>query len=205
MLGTIDVPVLVCNADGPVFSSGIKQGEYIASQIPYGEFVPFTESGHMLFYEEADKVLQRVTEGSVTIEGKVKGAIGRGFVALIGFGPDDDETVLAPMADKMLNLRVFEDDNGKMNLSLLDVGGSVLSISQFTLYADCRHGRRPSFSGAAKPDTAAQLYDEFNKIIAAKGVDVQTGEFGAEMHVKIFNDGPVTIILDSDVDLAKKK
>ena len=162
-------------------------------------------------------VLQRVTEGSVTIEGKVKGAIGRGFVALIGFGPDDDETVLAPMADKMLNLRVFEDGNGKMNLSvfedgngkmnlsLLDVGGSVLSISQFTLYADCRHGRRPSFSGAAKPDTAAQLYDEFNKIIAAKGVDVQTGEFGAEMHVKIFNDGPVTIILDSDVDLAKKK
>ena len=92
-----------------------------------------------------------------------------------------------------------------MNLSLLDVGGSVLSISQFTLYADCRHGRRPSFSGAAKPDTAAQLYDKFNKIIAAKGVDVQTGEFGAEMHVKIFNDGPVTIILDSDVDLAKKK
>ena len=124
-------------------------------------------------------VLQRVTEGSVTM--------------------------LAPMADKMLNLRVFEDDNGKMNLSLLDVGGSVLSISQFTLYADCRHGRRPSFSGAAKPDTASQLYDEFNKIIAAKGVDVQTGEFGAEMHVKIFNDGPVTIILDSDVDLAKKK
>ena len=91
-------------------------------------------------------VLQRVTEGSVTIEGKVKGAIGRGFVALIGFGPDDDETVLTPMADKMLNLRVFEDGNGKMNLSLLDVGGSVLSISQFTLYADCRHGRRPSFS-----------------------------------------------------------
>ena len=150
-------------------------------------------------------VLQRVTEGSVTIEGAVKGAIGRGFVALAGFGPDDDETVLAPMADKMLNLRVFEDGNGKMNLSLLDVDGSVLSISQFTLYADCRHGRRPSFSGAAKPDTAAQLYDEFNKIIAAKGVDVQTGEFGAEMHVKIFNDGPVTIILDSDVDLAKKK
>lgn len=150
-------------------------------------------------------VLQRVTEGSVNIEGKVKGAIGCGFVALIGFGPDDGETVLAPMADKMLNLRVFEDGNGKMNLSLLDVGGSVLSISQFTLYADCRHGRRPSFSGAAKPDTAALLYDEFNKIIAAKGVEVQTGEFGAEMHVKIFNDGPVTIILDSDVDLAKKK
>lgn len=150
-------------------------------------------------------VLQRVKKGSVAIDGKIKGSIGCGFVALVGFGPNDDSSVLAPMADKMLNLRVFEDDAGKMNLSLLDVGGSVLSISQFTLYASCRHGRRPGFSGAAKPDTAAQLYDEFNKIIAAKGVDVQTGEFGAEMHVKIFNDGPVTIILDSDVDLAKKK
>lgn len=150
-------------------------------------------------------ILQRVTEGSVTIEGKIKGSIGRGFVVLAGFGPDDDESVLAQMADKMLNLRVFEDAGGKMNLSLLDVGGSVLSISQFTLYANCRHGRRPSFSGAAKPDIAAKLYDEFNRLIAAKGVNVQTGEFGAEMHVKIFNDGPVTIILDSDVDLAKKR
>lgn len=150
-------------------------------------------------------VLQRVKKGSVAINGKIKGSIGCGFVALVGFGPNDDSSVLAPMADKMLNLRVFEDDAGKMNLSLLDVGGSVLSISQFTLYASCRHGRRPSFSGAAKPDTAAQLYDEFNKIIAAKGVDVQTGEFGAEMLVEIHNDGPVTIILDSDTDLAKTK
>lgn len=150
-------------------------------------------------------VLQRVKKGSVAIDGKIKGSIGCGFVALVGFGPNDDSSVLAPMADKMLNLRVFEDDAGKMNLSLLDVGGGVLSISQFTLYADCRHGRRPSFSGAAKPDTAAQLYDEFNKIIAAKGVDVQTGEFGAEMLVEIHNDGPVTIILDSEIDLAKKK
>lgn len=150
-------------------------------------------------------VLQRVKKGSVAIDGKIKGSIGCGFVALVGFGPNDDSSILAPMADKMLNLRVFEDDAGKMNLSLLDVGGSVLSISQFTLYASCRHGRRPSFSGAAKPDTAAQLYDEFNKIIAAKGVDVQTGEFGAEMLVEIHNDGPVTIILDSDTDLAKTK
>ena len=150
-------------------------------------------------------VLQRVKKGSVAINGKIKGNIGCGFVALVGFGPNDDSSILAPMADKMLNLRVFEDDAGKMNLSLLDVGGSVLSISQFTLYASCRHGRRPSFSGAAKPDTAAQLYDEFNKIIAAKEVDVQTGEFGAEMLVEIHNDGPVTIILDSDTDLAKTK
>lgn len=98
------------------------------------------------------------------------------------------------MADKMLNLRVFEDDAGKMNLSLLDLGGSVLSISQFTLYASCRHGRRPSFSGAAEPGVASRLYDEFNAITAAKGVNVQTGEFGAEMLVEIHNDGPVTII-----------
>lgn len=150
-------------------------------------------------------VLQRVKKGSVAVDGKIKGSIGCGFVALVGFGPNDDSSVLAPMADKMLNLRVFEDDAGKMNLSLLDVAGSVLSISQFTLYASCRHGRRPSFSGAAEPRLASRLYDEFNAITAAKGVDVQTGEFGAEMHVKIFNDGPVTIILDSDVDLAKKK
>lgn len=150
-------------------------------------------------------VLQRVTHGSVSINGAVKGRCGRGFVALVGFGPEDDAAVLAPMADKMLNLRVFEDGNGKMNLSLLDIGGSVLSISQFTLYADCRHGRRPGFTGAAAPDVASKLYDEFNAIIAAKGVPVETGEFGAEMLVEIHNDGPVTIILDSAVDLAKKK
>ena len=123
----------------------------------------------------------------------------------MGFGPNDDSSVLAPMADKMLNLRVFEDDAGKMNLSLLDIGGSVLSISQFTLYASCRHGRRPSFSGAAEPGLASRLYDEFNSITAAKGVNVQTGEFGAEMLVEIHNNGPVTIILDSDTDLAKTK
>ena len=150
-------------------------------------------------------VLQRVKKGSVAIDGKIKGSIGCGFVALVGFGPNDDSSVLAPMADKMLNLRVFEDNAGKMNLSLLDVGGSVLSISQFTLYASCRHGRRPSFSGAAEPGLASRLYDEFNAITAAKGVNVQTGEFAAEMQVEIHNDGPVTIILDSDTDLAKTK
>lgn len=150
-------------------------------------------------------VLQRVKKGIVAIDGKIKGSIGCGFVALVGFGPNDDSSVLAPMADKMLNLRVFEDDAGKMNLSLLDVGGRVLSISQFTLYASCRHGRRPSFSGAAEPELASHLYDEFNAITAAKGVNVQTGEFGAEMLVEIHNDGPVTIILDSDTDLAKTK
>ena len=150
-------------------------------------------------------VLQRVSKGSVAINGTVKGRTGKGFVALVGFGPDDTEAQLAPMADKMLNLRVFEDENGKMNLSLLDISGSVLSISQFTLYADCRHGRRPGFSNAAAPNAASELYDKFNAIIAAKGVHIETGEFGAEMQVEIHNDGPVTIILDSDVDVAKKK
>lgn len=150
-------------------------------------------------------VLQRVSKGSVAINGTVKGRTGKGFVALVGFGADDTEAVLVPMADKMLNLRVFEDENGKMNLSLLDISGSVLSISQFTLYADCRHGRRPGFSNAAAPNVASELYDKFNAIIAAKGVHIETGEFGAEMQVEIHNDGPVTIILDSDVDVAKKK
>ena len=102
-------------------------------------------------------VLQRVTHGSVTIEGKVKGKIDQGYVVLVGFGQDDDEKVLDPMIDKMLNLRVFSDENGKMNRSLLDIGGSILSISQFTLYADCRHGRRPGFTQAAKPDIATTL------------------------------------------------
>ena len=117
-------------------------------------------------------VLQRVKKGSVAIDGKIKGSIGCGFVALVGFGPNDDSSVLSPMADKMLNLRVFEDDAG---------------------------------SGAAEPGLASRLYDEFNAITAAKGVNVQTGEFGAEMLVEIHNDGPVTIILDSDTDLAKTK
>ena len=112
-------------------------------------------------------VLQRVTRGSVTIEGEVKGKIDQGYVVLVGFGQDDDEKVLDPMIDKMLNLRVFSDENGKMNRSLLDIGGSILSISQFTLYADCRHGRRPGFTQAAKPDIATTLYDQFNAKLTA--------------------------------------
>ena len=142
-------------------------------------------------------VLQRVKKGSVAIDGKIKGSIGCGFVALVGFGPNDDSSVLAPMADKMLNLRVFEDDAGKMNLSLLDVGGSVLSISQFTLYADCRKGNRPSFVQAAPPALANQLYAHFQAYCKQTIPIVESGIFGADMQVQLCNDGPFTVFLDS--------
>ena len=149
-------------------------------------------------------VLQRVTFGSVTIDQMLRGKIDQGYVVLVGFGSQDDESVLAPMIDKMLNLRVFEDENGKMNRSLLDIRGGILSISQFTLYANCRHGRRPGFTDALAPKDAIPLYDAFNTMIKAIGVHLEQGEFGADMKVEIHNDGPVTIILDSDVDIAKK-
>lgn len=150
-------------------------------------------------------VLQRVTKGSVTIENEMRGKIDGGYVVLIGFGADDDETVLEPMIDKMLNLRVFSDEDGKMNKSLLDINGSILSISQFTLYANCRHGRRPGFTDALAPQYAIPLYDKFNELVIAKGVHLEKGEFGADMKVEIHNDGPVTIILDSEVDIKKKQ
>ena len=127
-------------------------------------------------------VLQRVTHGSVTIEGEVKGKIDQGYVVLVGFGQDDDEKVLDPMIDKMLNLRVFSDENGKMNRSLLDIGGSILSISQFTLYADCRHGRRPGFTQAAKPDIATILYDQFNAKLTALGIHLAKGRGIRPLH-----------------------
>lgn len=150
-------------------------------------------------------VLQRVKKGSVTIEGQIRGQIEEGYVVLVGFGQNDDEQILDPMIDKMINLRVFSDENGKMNRSLLDVGGSILSISQFTLYADCRHGRRPGFTQASRPDVATKLYDLFNEKVEKLGVKLEKGEFGADMLVEIANDGPVTIILDSEIDLAKKR
>lgn len=149
-------------------------------------------------------ILQRVSEGKVTIEGKVHGRIQKGYVVLVGFGQDDEVALLKPMVDKMFNLRVFEDDKGKMNLSLLDIGGEILSISQFTLYANCRHGRRPGFTDALSPEKAIPLYDQFNQMIKDYGVKVEEGIFGADMKVEIQNDGPVTIILDSEVDISKK-
>jgi D-tyrosyl-tRNA(Tyr) deacylase len=147
-------------------------------------------------------VLQRVLEANVKIEGKVHGAIDKGYMALVGFKNEDDEKILEKMAEKIVHLRVFEDDQGKMNRSLLDVGGDILSISQFTLYADCKKGRRPSFIEAAKPDISSPLYDRFNEILSSY-VKVETGIFGADMKVSLINDGPVTIVLDSD-EIIKK-
>lgn len=144
-------------------------------------------------------VLQRVSKGSVTVDGKKIGAINRGYVALVGVTHDDTGTEAELLARKTANLRVFEDDAGKMNRSVMDVGGAVLVISQFTLYADAGKGRRPSFVEAARPPQAEPLVDYYAKRLRAEGVyKVEMGRFGAMMDVEIHNNGPVTIILDSD-------
>lgn len=142
-------------------------------------------------------VVTRVASASVEIEGKINGAIDRGFLVLLGVGPNDNEKTAQKMADKICNLRVFEDENGKMNLDLATVGGSLLVVSQFTLYADTS-SRRPGFSGAAKPDLAIPLYEKFMEICRQKGFRVEHGEFGADMQVCSQNDGPVTILFDID-------
>ena len=143
-------------------------------------------------------VVQKVSQSSVKIEGEIVGAIDKGYMVLVGITNGDDELLVEKMVDKLGNLRIFEDENDKLNLSLLDVGGSVLSISQFTLYANCKKGRRPSFIDAAKPDISSPLYDFFNKKLEEKGINVERGVFGAMMEVSLINDGPVTIILDSN-------
>ena len=143
-------------------------------------------------------VLQRVTKASVTINGKETRSIGPGLVILLGVMPGDTEKHSATMANNLCQMRIFSDENGKMNRSLLDVGGSMLVVSNFTLGADCRKGARPSFSGAAAPDVAEPLYQHFVNEVRGKGVETQTGEFGADMQVSLVNDGPVTILLDSD-------
>lgn len=143
-------------------------------------------------------VIQKVCQSSVKIEGEIVGAIDKGYMVLVGITNGDDEDLVEKMVDKLVNLRIFEDENDKLNLSLLDVKGSVLSISQFTLYANCKKGRRPSFIDAAKPDISSPLYDYFNKKIEEKGIKVERGVFGAMMEVSLINDGPVTIILDSN-------
>ena len=140
-------------------------------------------------------VVTRVASASVEIEGKINGAIDRGFLVLLGVGPNDTEKTAQKMADKICNLRVFEDENGKMNLDLATVGGSLLVVSQFTLYADTS-SRRPGFSGAAKPDLAIPLYEKFMELCREKGFRVEHGEFGADMQVRSQNDGPVTILFD---------
>lgn len=142
-------------------------------------------------------VVTRVREASVTIEGRVNGAIGQGFLVLLGVGPNDTEAVCDKLAEKICNLRVFEDENGRMNRSLEQVGGSLLVVSQFTLYADTS-SRRPGFTGAAKPDLAIPLYERFLQRCRDRGFEVRHGEFGADMQVASVNDGPVTILFDTD-------
>lgn len=142
-------------------------------------------------------VVTRVKHASVTIEERVNGQIGRGFLVLLGVGPGDTEETARKLADKICNLRVFEDENGKMNRNLEQAGGSLLVVSQFTLFADCR-SRRPGFTGAARPDTAIPLYQRFMAQCEERGFHVEHGEFGADMQVYSQNDGPVTIWLDTE-------
>lgn len=141
-------------------------------------------------------VLQRVQQGRVLVEGRTIAEIGQGMVILLGIGPMDGEDQARFLVDKIVNLRIFEDDQGKINLSLLDIGGSAIVVSQFTLYADTRKGRRPSFTDAAPPEVARPLVEYFADLMREAGVPTQSGEFGAHMLVEIANDGPVTIYIE---------
>lgn len=143
-------------------------------------------------------VVQKVSRARVTVEGRVTGEIGAGLMVLLGVGRDDSAAVAVSMAGKVANLRIFEDGEGKMNRSLLDVKGAALVVSQFTLYGDARGQRRPSFISAAPPEKASALYEEFNTALRALGVSVATGIFQTTMSVELVNEGPVTILLDSD-------
>ena len=143
-------------------------------------------------------VVQRVSEASVCINGETVGKIGKGFMILLGVTEGDTPELCAYLAEKCAGLRVFSDENDKMNLSLKDVAGEVLVISQFTLYGDCRKGKRPSFIAAAKPETAIPLYERFIAKLQNRDLHVETGRFGADMKVSLVNDGPVTLILDSE-------
>lgn len=142
-------------------------------------------------------VIQRVTQASVTVDGEVIGSIGKGFMVLIGAGVEDTEKDVRYMVEKVPNLRIFEDEAGKMNLSLMDVGGEILAVSQFTLYGDARGSRRPSFIAAARPEKANELYEALVDGWRQRGVHVETGRFRAEMQVSLINNGPVTMLMDS--------
>ena len=142
-------------------------------------------------------VVQRVTNADVKIDGRVNGKIDDGLLVLLGVGNGDTEEDMKYIADKIIKLRIFSDENDKMNLSLEDVGGSMLVISQFTLYGDCSHGRRPYFGNAMEPVSANEMYEKFVAYIREQGLHTETGEFGADMKVSLTNDGPVTIILES--------
>lgn len=141
--------------------------------------------------------VQRATRGAVRVDGETIGQIGRGLVVLLGVGPEDSSSDVETMADKLTLLRIFEDEDGKMNRSLIDVGGEMLIVSQFTLMGDCRKGRRPSFVAAAQPEYANELYEEFIAAVKGRGVQVATGKFRATMEVELVNDGPVTMLVDT--------
>lgn len=141
-------------------------------------------------------VVQRVSEASVTVEGEIVGEIGRGLLVLVGVGPEDSPTEADALAAKLVGLRIFADDDGLMNLSVADVDGGILVVSQFTLYGDARKGRRPSFVGAAPPELAEPLVERLGQAIRDAGVDVSTGRFGEMMEVRLLNDGPVTLLLE---------
>ena len=142
-------------------------------------------------------VVQRVSEASVTVDGAITGQIGRGFLVLLGIAGDDTEQDVVWIAEKIAGLRVFEDSEGRMNLGLAEVAGAVLLVSQFTLYGDCRKGRRPSFVAAARPEVAIPLYESVIAELRGHGLPVETGKFQAHMDVRLLNDGPVTLLLDS--------
>ena len=142
-------------------------------------------------------VIQRVTHADVKVDGQTIGEIGKGFMVLIGVSNSDTKEIADKMVKKLVGLRIFEDDAGKMNRSILDVGGEILAVSQFTLHGDARHGRRPSFSTAARPETAVPLYEAYCAGLRQAGVHVETGIFQADMKVSLINDGPVTLLLDS--------
>ena len=143
-------------------------------------------------------VIQRVERAKVTVEGNVSGEIGNGYVVLVGLLPTDDDKVMDYMLDKLVNLRIYEDENDKLNLSLKDIGGEILIVPNFTLYGDARKGRRPSYAKAAPPDEAEKLFDRFVEKAKETGLNVQTGIFRTHMKVELVNDGPVTILLDSE-------
>ncbi|HHV39094.1 MAG TPA: D-tyrosyl-tRNA(Tyr) deacylase [Tepidimicrobium sp.] len=142
-------------------------------------------------------VVQRVSKASVSVDGDIVGEIGKGLLVFLGVGKDDNDDDLEYMVGKILGLRIFEDDDGKMNLSLEDIDGDILVVSQFTLYGDVRKGRRPSFSTSAGPDIAENMYELFIKSCQARQINVEKGTFGADMDVELINDGPVTILVDS--------
>jgi D-tyrosyl-tRNA(Tyr) deacylase len=144
-------------------------------------------------------VIQRVKKAKVTVDNNIVGSINQGFVVLLGVTHEDTLEDIKYLAEKIINLRIFEDEQGKLNLSLVDIQGEILSVSQFTLYADCRKGRRPSFTNAAPPEMANNLYLEFNNYLRELGIKVATGVFQAHMDVELVNNGPVTIILDSKI------